>query len=191
MRFKLLLIFIVGILSYSTYAQSEKDSTNQSKESFKDRLYFDGNFNLGFGTQTFINFSPKIGYKITDKFSAGVGLKFWYNSLNNGYYKSSGTVYGGGFFARRSLTQNLYLTSEFEHLNIGGIYNSKEPLWVNFLFVGGGYQQSIGGVVNVNAALLYDVLYDPYLNPYSSYLYPSINIAGIPLIIRFGISIGI
>ncbi|MFP5471907.1 MAG: hypothetical protein ACLGGV_09970, partial [Bacteroidia bacterium] len=72
---KCLLLFLLVFVSASAYAQEERDSSNYKEEKphFKDRLYFDDNFNIGVGTSTFINLSPRVGYKITDNFSAGLG----------------------------------------------------------------------------------------------------------------------
>lgn len=183
--YSLLLVFI----SSTSLAQSNKDSSNYNndKPNFKDRLYFDGNFNIGVGTSTFINLSPRVGYKITDNFSAGVGAKYWYFSFNDGFSRYSGSLYGGGAFARRNLTPNLFLTGEYELLNLAGLTGRpKEPFWNEFLFAGGGFQQNVG-VVNLYAVVLYDVLQ----NPYSSFIYPTIPIAGVPIIFRLGINVGI
>lgn len=189
---KIIYSILFFITSVFTYAQDIDSTDNSEKANFKDRLYYGGDFNVMFGTQTFINISPRVGYKITEKLSAGIGLKYWYTSANNGSYKSSNSIYGGSIFARRNISDNLYLILEYETLNIGdALLGSGAAYWTEFLFVGAGYQQNLGGMLNINAMALYDVLYDPYINPYSAYLYPNINIAGFPIIIRLGISIGI
>jgi hypothetical protein len=186
---KLSYLFLLVFVPVLMLAQRESDSSRneQEKPNFKDRIYFDGNFNIGVGTSTFINLSPRVGYKITDNFSAGLGAKYWYFSWNDGFYRYSGSLYGGGVFARRNLTPNLFLTGEYELLNLAGLTSKpKEPFWNEFLFAGGGYQQNVG-IINLYAVVLYDILQ----NPYSSYIYPTIPIAGVPIIFRLGINVGI
>lgn len=40
------------------------------------RLFFGGNFGVSFGDFTFVNISPQVGYRFTDRFSAGGGVNF-------------------------------------------------------------------------------------------------------------------
>ena len=55
------------------FAQFEQD-----KPSFKDRLFFGGGFGLTVGSVTHVDISPMVGYRITDRFSAGIGLSYQY-----------------------------------------------------------------------------------------------------------------
>ena len=50
----------------------------QNQHSFSDRLFFGGNFGLMIGTYTDIEISPTVGYFITPRLSAGVGVTYKY-----------------------------------------------------------------------------------------------------------------
>jgi hypothetical protein len=185
------LIIILVSVSVSGFSQYSKDTTDTNdKVPFKDRLYYDGNFNFAVGTNTFINISPRIGYKITENFSAGLGGKFWYFSSRDFFSNTrySGSLYGGGVFARRNITDNLFLISEYEVLNLGGLFSQpRQDFWQEFLFAGAGYQYRMGGALNLYVIAMYDI----FQNPYAYSIYPTIPIAGVPIMLRLGVSMGI
>ena len=69
------LTLFIGLVSASNaqvYFEKETDST-----SFRDRLYFGGNFSFNLGTRfTFIDVSPLVGYMVNDDFSVGLGSTY-------------------------------------------------------------------------------------------------------------------
>src|SRR4051794_29022284 len=102
-----LLIVSVSFLSVAS-AQSPQPFTEEeeSKKGFDpSRLFFGGNFGLTFGDFTFINVSPQVGYRLTEKFSIGTGVNFIYQSSKytyaaNTYDKSEYAYVGLGVFGR-------------------------------------------------------------------------------------------
>ena len=75
------LSLVLGLfISNNLFAQDDSTTTKPPKERkpFKDRIYFGGNLGLQFGNQTYIDISPLIGYKVTEKFSAGFGVTYIY-----------------------------------------------------------------------------------------------------------------
>ncbi len=146
---------------------------NPPKENFWDRVYTGGGIGLQFGSQTFVNISPLIGYRLTEKFSMGVSatyLYYRYKDYNPAYSYSSNT-YGGSVFSRYLIFENLFAHVEYELLrlevrdNVSRLLGSKD---VTSVLVGGGYRQMLGDRSSINLMLLYNLnetTYSPYQNP--------------------------
>ncbi|NNE55390.1 MAG: hypothetical protein HKN32_05180 [Flavobacteriales bacterium] len=148
----------------------------QEKTAFKDKLYFGGDVTLSVSsTVTIIGASPLVGYRITDKWSAGVGLSYYYFSTRIGTFSNSSSIYGGNVFSRLLITDNLFAQSEFHVVNTEAvIYDpstdtaSIERLNVPMWYVGGGYRQPLGANAFASVTILYDLIDDinsPYQNP--------------------------
>jgi hypothetical protein len=142
---------------------TEKDP---NKESFKERLVYGGNIGGYFGQNTFVNFNPMVGYRITDSFVAGIGANYL-------YFKSplqSGSVWGKSVWSRLYFLESFYAHAEFENLDLRYRYldqSAKDNL--NVALIGLGYQSNYFGI-----AVLYDLIQDPN-SPYST---PLIRIGG-------------
>lgn len=170
----------IFLFSQQVHAQAEEGNI-RNDYSFKSHLFFGGGLGLQFGTVTLIEVSPLIGYKITPKFSIGLSPTYKYYSYNyTGYGKISTNVYGGSIFSRYFIFENIFAHVEFETL----AYNTREPYQptymqqFNSLFVGGGYNQRIGG----NSAMYILVLWNLNDTPDSPYINP---------VIRVGFSVGL
>lgn len=164
------LIFFLGIQAHAQRALYS-DST-----SFKDRLYFGGNFGMQFGTVTLIDFSPLVGVMITPKYSAGLGITYQYFK-DRRYYGGESSSYGGRLFNRYNVLPNVFLHGEYESLNYKSYYyDTPRRIWSNALFLGGGYFAPFGGGRGgANFTFLYNVLHDNIRSPY-----------GEPYVIRVG-----
>ena len=68
-----LILMALGSYAQDTTAVRTPEPTNERKEPFKDRLFFGGNLGLYFGSLTYVNISPTIGYRFSDRFGAGLG----------------------------------------------------------------------------------------------------------------------
>lgn len=141
------------------------------KSDFPDwkKLYFGGNVGAYFGTDiTIVELSPLVGYKLTDEFSAGVGITYMYMKD----YFGPANIYGGRIFGRYNLFENVFAYAEYEALDIPfqPLYavNKEYRKTIYSPMVGGGYSQSMGenahfvimGLWNLN-----QTLYSPYPNP--------------------------
>ena len=144
---------------------------NDGKQSFIDRLFFGGNVGLQFGTQTYIEIAPLIGYKVTEKLSTGVGLKYIYYRFKDDYSKYTSNIYGGGPFVRYNIYEGLFLHAEYELLNleVPDVYYTRYVRKnISSVFLGGGYRQMIGERSSLDFLLLYninDTKDSPYINP--------------------------
>ena len=142
-----------------------------------DKVYFGGNLGLQFGTSTFIDVSPLVGYRITDKFSLGVGATYQYYHYRDRYYDLETNVYGGRLFGRYLFTDYLFGQAEYEYLNLEAFDFYRRRVDVESLLAGVGYIQRLGGSSAIVGMILYNFTesaYTPYQNP----------------IIRIGINIG-
>ncbi len=165
--------------------KTKKPKTNQKSE-FWDRIYVGGGLGAQFGNVTVIDISPLVGYRVTDRFSAGLGLNYQYYSIRINNDKFSTSIYGGRTFARFNVLDFLFLHSEFEMLNWDcpryeptGFVTDR--LWVPGLLIGGGLFQPFGGGGGSGLFLmgLYNILYTD-CTPYNN-----------PLVLRMGVTFGL
>lgn len=163
-------------------SRPQPSRTQKERPPLKDRFFIGGNLGLNFGSLTYINISPTIGYRVTEKFGVGLGPSYSYYSDNRDKnYKYSTNTYGGRLFTQYQLLESVLLYSEYEMINVevpNLLFTKLIRTNVSSLFVGGGYTQQFGrGNSAVSLMLLYNVLesdYNIYENP----------------IIRTGISFG-
>lgn len=173
LRFLTLAALIGSLLNTDqSFSQELKDKP------LKERLFFGGNLGLQFGSATYIDVSPLLGYKITEKFSAGIGATYIYYDIKESIYYGNGyetSIYGGRVFGRYLFMENLFAHAETEVLNmevpeiITGSSNYK-LVRDNIVSVmaGGGYAQPIGERSALVMMLLWNFTenqYSPYENP--------------------------
>jgi len=167
-----IITFILVMNFNLSYGQDER-----SEVPFKDRIFIGGNLGLQFGSATYIDISPLVGYKITEKLQAGIGVTYIYYKVKDTYYNYAyeTSIYGGRLFSRYYFLDNVFGHGELEVLNmevpqdIAGTGNFDYVRDnITSVMVGGGYAQPIGS----NAALVLMVLwnlteeqYSPYQNP--------------------------
>lgn len=135
---------------------------------FWDKFYVGGNVGLQFGTVTFAEISPLVGYKFTDKISAGIGITYQYYHYKDQYYDFTTDVYGGRVFGRYFFTNYLFAHTEYEYLNLEAFDFQRRRVDVGSFLVGGGYYQRFSEHAGISAMLLYNFtpsVYTPYTNP--------------------------
>lgn len=151
-----------------------------------DRVYFGGGG--GFSTssnQTNISIFPQVGYKITDRYSAGVGITYQYVKIKQPI-NTSLSNFGWSVFNRFNVTNQFFAYAEFERLTFEYLTSfspeQTEKSAFNSLLIGAGYSEQIGGRASFNVMALYNVLYDEseIPRPYNS-----------PWVLRAGVGIGI
>ena len=165
----------------SSFAQdSSMFRKHQQTPRFWDKVFVGGNVGLQFGTVTFLEVSPLIGYHITDKISAGFGVTYQYYQYQDKITNFQTNVYGARVFGRYMITDNFFAYGEYEYLNLEAFdfYPIRMRVDVESLLGGGGYMQRIGSNSAMVVMLLYnftETIYTPYQNP----------------IIRIGFNIGL
>jgi len=142
--------------SISTFAQVEFDGSEIGVEVFAARAGSNGG-TMGFGT--------KYAAILNDNFAVGPSMRYHYTwsfidpNLAPGS-RTSGSLYGGGFFAHARYKDALFGGVEFELLktpfNFGGPLQEFKP-WVAALFIGGGFSK-LYNKVRINLGIFYDVI---------------------------------
>lgn len=150
-----------------TMASGQDDEKPVKEREFKDRIFFGGGLGLQFGTITAINVSPLVGYRITEKLSAGLSGTYQY--YHNRQFDMSTDIYGGGLFARYLITRMLFVHAEYEALSL-----RSENFWLanqsgkRFMeqnyFAGGGVRLHLGGRSYFNLMLLYNFNENSYVH---------------------------
>jgi len=174
----LLSLLFISLISSAQFIDDEEPEYAEEKEvpKFTDNLFFGGNIGLVFGSYTYINLSPIIGYRITDKFSAGTGFIYEYVKDNRYIPTYETTIYGGKFFAQYVLFDYVILYAEDNIISLEKKYYdvihnfpSNGRFVLNVPWIGGGiYQQA--GKGGMYFMILFN-LNNSTNSPYSSYEY--------------------
>jgi hypothetical protein len=176
--FLLFVLFSSPVFSQIDSVPLHKHEEPKDKPDFLNKCFYGGNLGLQFGTVTFIDVSPLVGYKITPKISAGIGATYQYYHYHDAVYNFETNVYGGRVFGRYYFTKSFFAHAEDEYLNLQAFdYYLPHRVDVNSFLAGGGYIQRFGRNAAFVAMILYNftpTIYTPYQNP----------------IIRLGINIG-
>lgn len=147
---------------------AEKSTENTGKFD-KEKLVIEPNISGSFGSGSgfssgFFQFSPMIGYRITDKFVPSAGPS--YNFIaSNGY---SLHQLGASARARYYPFNSLFVTGQYQYLRaLGNSLLSDSYRNVNRFPIGAGYHQRIGSG-GAYIELLYDILYKKDKSLYGS-----------------------
>jgi len=151
----------------------KKPVVKKRNDAWKEKVFYGGNFSGWISNPIYINLGPLIGYKITDKLHAGIGVIYNYSSVrfSNGRVFTQ-SIYGGHSFARVFINESIFLQGQFDRLNQPN-YNSanwnNERIWIDYTLVGGGYRSRVGNRGAFIACILYNVsphALSVYSNPY-------------------------
>jgi len=159
----------------------EPEKENEKKPFWSwDRVY--GGGGLGFwanSRSTFVNIAPQVGYKITKKYSAGIGITYTFIQDRTFSPPLSINIYGGSIFNRYLFTDFLFVHAEYEILNGPWDFFYDRRFTLYNVWLGGGLRQRIG-----NSSLNLMGLWNMNENIYSRAYFPSPQI-------RIGVNIGI
>ena len=175
----ILCILLCGILlSQNSLLQAQKDE----EVTWRDRLFFGGNISLSVGTITAIQINPLVGYRITPRWSAGLGLDYEYYKSSGSYFGTTRTgaystsIYGANLFTNYVFLKNfptdgisLLVQTEYEALNLETKYfqdyNSSGRFWLHSFLAGGGIRQRLGRRSSFNLLVMWnfsETQYSPY-----------------------------
>jgi hypothetical protein len=183
----ILTITVLLFFSFAIQGQEKKQEKKEEPKKSKkwNNFVLGGNIGLQFGTVTYIDISPIVGYYITPRLLTGVGLTYQYfnDSYSTGY---STHIFGGRTFTNYALVEHIgrnlriksditiFVHAEYEALNIGRDFTKAKNVgatkrfWLNGILLGGGIRKPIGKRSSFNFAVLYNILADsrtPYDNP--------------------------
>jgi hypothetical protein len=181
-------ILVLILTCVSVFSQVEeplepigKDHAKKEKMTPSQRIVFGGDIGLSFGTITYIKLAPVIGYRVTERFTAGLGPIYIYEKYK--YYHLETSTYGGKVVASFTVLRgsdiggnfgfgDIVLHAENEVINVDPKFyypdSGLKRLWIDDFLIGGGLSQSISGRFGVSIFILWDVTqnkYSPYSNP--------------------------
>jgi len=179
---KTILSLFCSLFSFVIVAQ---DVQEEKDHPFRQRLYFGGDIGLSFGSSTYINLAPVVGYRITNRLSAGLGPIYIFERYK--YYDIQTSTYGGKVIASFAIIRNVYeyvnigignimLHAENEITNVqkmeyvtttGRIYALDERLWIDNLLAGFGLNFPFSERAGINIYALWDITRNEF-SPYSS-----------------------
>ncbi|MDD4150763.1 MAG: hypothetical protein PHE33_12130 [Bacteroidales bacterium] len=181
-KFKNITIILTLILCFSFVVNDEAHAQYlENDPTPAQRVFWGGNIGLMFGTNTYISINPTVGYRLTNRLSAGIGGT--YNWTKSVYYDYSGQSYGANIFASFTIIKRLgdaipindagglLLYGELSYLNISNYYVIQlpnQPAWVYTPLAGIAYQSPIGQRSYLVFMVLYNFsesYYSPYSNP--------------------------
>ena len=170
---KTVFLFVLSASTLFVFAQDGEEEKPEKEKGFqKEKLFVGGNFGLSFGSYTFVNISPQLGYHFTDRLAAGVGLNLQYINDKqkdyNGdtYYKAEQGVVGLSVFGRVYPIRQIMLQVQPELNYIFGKENYYQPPQeynldaqiVPTLLLGGGLVLPAGGRGGLIISVFYDIL---------------------------------
>ncbi|MBK6730544.1 MAG: hypothetical protein IPG60_06100 [Bacteroidetes bacterium] len=174
------------VFSQLTPIDNEETDNKPSKGSgFQaNRFVVGGYLGAQFGNFTAIDVSPLVGYRVTPKFTPGLGMTYQYVSYNDptGYYQSyNSNIIGPRVFADYDIFYGLFAHAEYEHLwfkydDSFITYKDVQP----GLFVGGGLNLSAGANSSFQILAIWNLLWDSQNLIYGS-----------PFTLRFGMAFGL
>ncbi len=127
-----------------------------SKWTFGGYAGIGGAFGSGGGTTVYI--TPRVGYKLTEDFEAGIAGNFSWS--NSSYYSS--TMVGVGPFANYYFSRSFFLSGLFQEYFVN---QKNKQNQLNYsgneaaLYLGGGYMQRVGERAYIQIGGMYNVLY--------------------------------
>ena len=129
-----------------------------------------------------VSVNGHVGYKITDRLSAGLRARYVYDDYR--LFDVNLAHIGGGVFTRYIITQNIFAAAEYERMTyeiaINNDLNNTDRIGFDSMFIGGGYFQPMGGLLTFSLTGYFNVLYGDGENSQ----YPS------PFLIRAGFNYG-
>ena len=176
-RFLLYILF-----SFSVFGLNAQYLENDQQLSPAQRIFYGGDLDMAFGSVTQISVCPQVGYRITNRFSAGVGFDYLY--IYSEEYDFKGSIFGGNIFASftaiKSIGQlipffrtdmGVLIYGQFSCTNMGRFYSvlsGEGPMWIISPMLGIGFQVPIGERSYMVMTVMYNFnesLYSIYSNP--------------------------
>ena len=178
---KAALLLLLLTLTIPILAQEESDGR-------RGKFFFIPEIWLSFGTRTYIDLAPMVGYHALDRLALAVGPHYIFQTQNaNAYYPTSYQTHAYGLkgFVRLSIITNaeeflpinlfseLFVHAEYEGLSLEKAYyvppyNEEGRYIYNGFLIGGGLSQRVGIRNSVSFTILWDInemTISPYSNP--------------------------
>lgn len=157
-------------------AQRDEEEPDVRDMTTRERIFVGGSLGLQFGTVTSIIIAPQVGYRFTNRISAGVGGTYQYLNDRQFGRNFSTSIYGGSVFARYLVIPQAFVHGEYERLSLSSVRfepgSERQRIWEDNYFLGPGYRRRLGANSYFNLMLLYNftqsqVYYERYIFRFS------------------------
>jgi hypothetical protein len=167
--FKVVIVIALMLCSVCCIAQDTSDDGTPQKSTFVTKLGCGAALGLQFGNTTFINFSPQVGYRITERLMVGIGGGYRYMRIHYpNQYLFSTHIWSYSAWTRIYFLDNIFAYLEYEKLYSNWDLNRPERRFtIDALLAGAGYRQSLGSF-STSVLVLFNTIqsyYQPYRNP--------------------------
>jgi len=160
---------ILLVLTVVSFCSTDAISQENEKPNVEgNRWVFGGNISAQFGNTTFLGANPTVGYRLTNRITAGAGGMYYY--WKPGTFEGT-SIYGPTLYSRIMIASSLlsegdrlFAQTDFYYLNTRSFNyfaDQFERTWVPQWFVGGGYYIQVGNNVFLGATVQYDLIQDP------------------------------
>jgi hypothetical protein len=179
---KAALLLLLFAITLSLVAQEEEENSRKGKFFLIPEIW------LSFGSSTYIDIAPMVGYHVLDRLALGLGPHYIYQSYNASpsvLYDYQTHSYGLKGFIRFSLITNaeewlpiklfseLFAHFEYEGLSLEKAYyvppfTEEGRYMYHGILLGGGLSQRVGIHNSVTFTVLWDInelTISPYTNP--------------------------
>jgi hypothetical protein len=150
-------------------AQDTSDNNKSEKSSLVSKLGYGASLGLQFGNTTFINFSPQVGYRITDRLITGIGASYRYMRIHYpNQYLFATHIWSYSAWTRVYFLDNIFAYLEYEKLRSNWDLNRPERSFtIDALLAGAGYCKALGSF-STSILVLFNTIntyHQPYHNP--------------------------
>ncbi len=164
---KILLTGLMMAITMLIFAQDslKVEEQQEAKKFDRSRVFVGGNFGLSFGSYTFINLSPQVGYRFTDLFAAGIGINGQYikdkrySNLTSSYGVAGMNLFGRVYPIQQAFAQ---LQPELNYIwgsnKVDGVSSSINGKILPSLLVGAGGVIPMGRSGGLMIMAQYDLL---------------------------------
>lgn len=167
-------LMFFGLMWNAQISGSSKIGDGDSKWTFGGYAGLGGSFGSGGGGTT-VYITPRVGYRITDDFEAGVAGSFSWS--NSSYYSS--TMIGVGPFVNYYFSRSFFLGGMFQEYFINQTNKSTDQKYSGneaALYLGGGYMQQLGNRTYIQIGGMYNVLYQKEKSVFGGGFVPQVGI---------------
>ncbi len=162
---KLLPLLLVVAICLMTNGVAHGDEPSVSDLSPRERTFVGGFLGLQLGSFTSISLNLHAGYRITNRFSAGLAGS--YHFANDSWFGQSYSshMYGGSVFARFRLYSTLFIHGEYERMRLESRLPPYDPQFdpddrstvtEDNYFLGAGYGIPLSERLRLNILALYN-----------------------------------
>ncbi len=168
-----LTIFLFVLLFFTAFSsQKALPQYLENGPSVSQRIFYGGNLGLRFGDYTNISINPHIGYRVSNRISAGIGGNYIY--VKSSFFNYEFSLWGGNVFASYTLFKNIdelipFLTpnssvlifGEYNVMNVEDYFKNHhqhiEMKWMVSPLLGLAYQTQMGRRSYVLISVLFNL----------------------------------